>query len=133
MLHLQTLLILVIAFVVQTYLIKRLKGKSIILTASLLFIFNISLFIVLLGALNPIDDHGTMTSLTALDSMISLNTLNTKIRNSAIIVGLAVISYGLYEQNELRKSRLFLYSSYLMAGVTFLIAIMMIMAGGFII
>ena len=133
MLHLKTLLILAIAFLILTYLLKRLKGQSIILTTSVMFLFTVLLFIGLIESFHSLTDPGSLTSFTAFDTLISFNVLSTKIRNSAIIVGLAATSYGFYDQNSLRKSKIQLYLSYFLGGITLVLLVMMILAGGFII
>jgi hypothetical protein len=133
MFHLKTLLILVITFVILTYLSKRLKEQSTVLTSAVMFVLPILLFIGLLQTFYSLTEYETLTSFTGVDSLISFNILSIKIRNSAMIVGLATISYGLYDQNRLRKNRLVLYSSYLLGGMTLILIIMLIMAGGFII
>ncbi len=131
MLHLKTLLILAFAFLIMTYFFKRAKEQSIFLTTSVMFLFSIFLFIGLIELAHSLTDNGTLTSFTALDTLISFNVLSTKIRNSAMIVGLAAISYGLYDQNSLRKNKLLLYTSYLVAGITLILIILMTLAGGF--
>lgn len=133
MLHLPTLLILLITFSVEIYLFKRLQGQSLILATSLLFIINVALLVILIRYFHSIIDLGTTTNFTALDSLISFNTLSVKIRNSIIIIGMVFISYGLYDQSNLSSNKFFLYSSYLTAGLTSALLIMMVMAGGFII
>jgi hypothetical protein len=133
MLHLPTLLILLIAFSLEIYLFKRLQGQSISLAASLLLIINVALLVLLIGYFHSITDIGTTTDFTAMNSLISFNTLSTKIRNSIVIIGLVFISYGLYDQSGLSRNKLFLYLSYITAGITLGLLIMMIMAGGFII
>ena len=133
MLHIPTLLILLISFSVEIYLFKRLQGQSIILVTSLLFVINVALLLILIRYFHSITDLGNTTNFTAIDSLISFNTLSVKIRNSIIIICLAFISYGLYDQSKLSSNKLFLYSSYLTAGITSVLLIMMVMAGGFII
>lgn len=133
MLHLKTLLILAIAFLILTYLLKRLKDQSIILTNSVMFLFTILLFICLIESFHSLTDPESLTMVSAFDTLISLNVLSTKIRNSAIIVGLAATSYGFYDQNNLRKSQLHLYLSYLLGGITLVLLVMMFFAGAFII
>ena len=128
-----TLLILFLVVVAEVLIIKRLKAKSTVLLAALLFAVNVLLIIGLIGSFQNITQADTLTSSMAVDSLVSFNGFSTKVRNSLVLVGLLFLSYGLFDQYQIRKNRRLLILSLSIAGLTILLLILMILAGGFII
>ena len=132
MIDITTIIILLPILLAQIYLLKRIRRKSIVLIASLLFIINVFLLIVLISSFHRITEPEIINS-NSVNLLVSFNSYSIKARNSIIIAALLFLTYGFYDQYSITKKRALLILSYLMAGISILLFIGIIMAGSFII
>ena len=132
MIDFTTIIVLLPILLAQVYLLKRLRQKSIVLIASLLFVSNAFLLTVLIGSFHRITEPETISS-NSVNLLVSFNSYSIKARNSIIIIALIFLAYGFYDQHSITKKRTPLVLSYLIAGISLLLFIAMLMAGGFII
>ena len=132
MIDITTIIILVPILLAQNYLLKKLQHKSIVLIASLLFVINVFLLIILIGSFHRITEPETISS-NSVDLLVSFNSYSTKTRNSITIIALLFLAYGFYDQYRMTRKRTPLVLSYLMVGISMLLFIAMFIAEGFII
>lgn len=132
MIDITTITVLLPILLAQVYLLKKLRQKSIVLIASLLFASNVFLLIVLIGSFHRITEPQTISS-NSVDLLVYFNSYSTRTINSIIIIGLLFLAYGFYDQYSMTRKRTPLFLSYSIAGISLLLFIAMLMAGNFII
>ena len=133
MIDLKTLIILIFVFFLQLYILKILRNESYILTTSLLVIINVLFILILINSFQNITTTVNLSNITAIDKLVAFDSYSVRVRNSLVIMGLMVLSYGLYDQYILRKKKIILVSTFVMTTLTIVIFVLMIIAGGFII
>ena len=132
MIDIKTIIVLLFILILEVYLVKLLRGKSTIMIASLLFVINTFLFVLLIHAFHEITETN-ISAPNAIDSLVSFNAYSIRTRNSIIIMGLLFLAYGLHDQYNLTNKKILLISSYLIVGLSILLLISTLIAGAFII
>jgi hypothetical protein len=133
MLDISTIAILLVAFVVEAAIVVKLKEQSGVLIAALLLVVNVVLFVLLHILYSNITDPGEITSIGAFNYLIDFNLYSVKVRNSVILIGLVALTSGMYHQYGMKRSKIYLVSSFILGGIAMLWLIMAMMAGAFII
>ncbi|WP_299822406.1 hypothetical protein [uncultured Pontibacter sp.] len=133
MLDISTIAILFVAFVVEAFIVLKFKEQSGVLIAALLLVVNVILFVLLHIAYSNITDPGEITSISAFNYLIDFNLYSVKVRNSVILIGFVALASGMHHQYGMKKSKIYLVSSFILGGIAMLWLMMAMIAGAFII
>jgi len=124
--------LLIIAFLNQ-FILNRLKNNTTGLKNSILFLVNSIAIIVLLNWFIENINVESLTDPQLIDKLIFFNSIAIRVRNTVILVSLAYLSYGTFQEYVKGKKRIWLLVSIILTILSILFLITVIIAGAFII